>query len=171
MSEEIDQEEEKRQELFQLLISAGFTTLIATNTVNELLNIEELDQVFKEVKKSNIGDTKPTQKTLDTLSKNTKKSGFRNLLLQVGFIGFLVDSIISVFQEDEKLVDIIASGRNPVIFMTQQDSKVDDIICLPLEGTVYEKNSAQRVRIPLDTHPNCRCFYLDGITGKNLGQF
>ena len=55
--------------------------------------------------------------------------------------------------------------------MTQQDSKVDDKICLPLEGNVYERNSPQRPRIPLDTHPNCRCFYTDGVTGKNLGQF
>jgi len=171
MSKEQDLEDEKRDELFLLLTSLGFTTLIATNTINELQNIKEIEQVSKEIKKSNIGKAPPTQKTLDTLSKNTKKSGFRSILINAGFSAVLATSITTVLQEDEKLVGMIEQGKNPVIFMTQQDAKVDDKICLPLEGNVYEKNGAQRPRIPLDTHPNCRCFYLDGITGANLGQF
>ena len=78
-------ESEKRQELFLLLTSLGFTSLIATNTVNELQNIQEIEQVSKELKKSNIGKEPPTQKTLDTLSKNIKKSGFRSILINAGF--------------------------------------------------------------------------------------
>ena len=170
MSKEI-LEQEKREKLFILLTSLGFTTLIATNTVNELQTIQEINQVTAELKKSNIGKQPPTQKTLDTLSKNTKKSGFRSILINAGFSAILATSITIALQEDEKLVGMIEQGKNPVIYMTQQDSKVDDKICLPLEGNVYEKNSPQRPRIPLDLHLNCRCFYLDGITGKNLGQF
>lgn len=170
MSKEI-LEQEKREELLILLTSLGFTTLIATNTVNELQDIQEIKEVIKELKKSNIGKQPPTQKTLDTLSKNTKKSGFRSILINAGFSAILATSITTALQEDEKLVGMIEQGKNPVIYMTQQDSKVDDKICLPLEGNVYERNSPQRPRIPLDLHPGCRCFYLDGITGKNLGQF
>lgn len=153
MSNRNNLEDEKREELFILLTSLGFTSLIATNTVNELQNIQEIEQVSKEIKKSNIGKEPPTQKTLDTLSKNTKKSGFRNILINVGFSAILATSITAALQEDEKLVDMIEGGKNPVIYMTQQDSKVDDKICLPLEGNVYEKNSPQRPRITLDTHP------------------
>jgi len=166
-----NQEEEKREELFILLTSLGFTSLIATNTINELQNIDELEQLSKELKKSNIGDNKPTKKTLDNLSKETKKSGFRNILIEAGFAAVLATSITTALNEDEKLVGMIEAGKNPLIFMTQQDSKVDDVICLPLEGNVYERNSSQRPRIPLDLHPNCRCFWIDGITGKKLGQF
>lgn len=162
-------EDEKRQELFLLLTSLGFTEFIATNTVTELQTIQEIDKVTAELKKSNIAN--PTKKTLDTLSKNTQKSGFRSILIQAGFSAVLATSITTALQEDEKLVDMIEQGQNPVIYMTQQDSKVDDKICLPLEGNVYERNSPQRPRIPLDLHPHCRCFYLDGITGANLGQF
>jgi len=62
-------ESEKREELFLLLTSLGFTSVIATNTINELQNIQEIEQVSKELKKSNIGKEPPTQKTLDTLKK------------------------------------------------------------------------------------------------------
>ena len=55
--------------------------------------------------------------------------------------------------------------------MTQQDSKVDDKICLPLEGTVWDRDDPNRPKIPISLHPNCRCFWIDGITQKNLGQF
>jgi len=162
---------DKQQELFLLLLSLGFTNLIATNTVNELQSTSEVTKVINELKKSNIGINPPTKKTLDTLSKNTKKSGFGNILITAGFSALLATSITTALQEDEKLVSLIEDGKNPVIFMTKQDSKVDDKICLPLEGNVYERSSSARPRIPLDTHPNCRCMYLDGITGKNLGQF
>ena len=55
--------------------------------------------------------------------------------------------------------------------MTQRDSKVDDKICLPLEGTVWDIDDPQRPLIPATTHPNCRCFWIDPQTGANLGQF
>lgn len=104
-------------------------------------------------------------------SSDKKESGFIDLLIKGGLSALLANALITTLQEDEKLVSLVEDGKSPVIFMTQQDSKVDDKICLPLEGNVYEKNGSQRPRIPLDTHPNCRCFYTDGITGKNLGQF
>ena len=165
------EEDDEREGLFLLLISLGFTEIIATNTVNELKSIAEINKVTAELKKSNIGTNTTTKKTLSTLSKNTQKSGFRNILINAGFSAILATSITTALQEDEKLVSLIEDGKNPVIFQTQQDSKVDDKICLPLEGNVYERNSSQRPRIPLDTHPNCRCEYIDGITGNNLGQF
>ncbi len=104
-------------------------------------------------------------------SNDEKQSGFVDLLIKAGLSSLLATALITTLQEDEKLVSLVEDGKSPVIFMTQQDSKVDDKICLPLEGNVYDRNSSQRPRIPLDTHPNCRCFYLNGTTGKNLGQF
>lgn len=71
----------------------------------------------------------------------------------------------------QRLRDKAKEESAVVIFRTQEDSKVDDIICLPLEGNVYKINGSERPRIPDDTHPNCRCFYEDGITGDDLGQF
>jgi len=40
-----------------------------------------------------------------------------------------------------------------------------------LEGTVWDKGDPARPKIPRSLHPNCRCFWLDAITLKNLGQF
>ena len=63
-------------------------------------------------------------------------------------------------------------GFNPLlIYRTRQDGKVDDLICLPLEGEPFRKNDPRRPIIPEKTHPNCRCFWEDAITGENLGQF
>ncbi len=58
----------------------------------------------------------------------------------------------------------------PIIFRTMQDSRVDDLICLPMEGDVINFAEPERVRIPRDTHPNCRCRYVDAVTGQDLGQ-
>ena len=78
------------------------------------------------------------------MSKQEKKSGFVDLLIKGGLSAFLANALITTLQEDEKIVSLVEDGKAPVIFMTQQDSKVDDKICLPLEGSVFERNSPQR---------------------------
>jgi len=98
-------------------------------------------------------------------------SAFTNALIAGGLSVGIAGMVVNALNEDENVVEIIAKGKRPVIFMTQRDNKVDDVICLPLEGTVYEIDSSRRVRIPSETHPNCRCFYIDAVTGENLGQF
>ena len=100
-----------------------------------------------------------------------KPSGFLSILIQAGFAAIIAAAIVSAIQEDEKIIPLIKEDKTPLIFMTQMDSKVDDKICLPLEGTVWDRGDANRPRIPSTTHPNCRCFWIDAITGQNLGQF
>ena len=58
-----------------------------------------------------------------------------------------------------------------LIYRTQQDGRVDDIHCLPLEGEVFMSSDPVRPVIPKDLHPNCRCYWEDAETGENLGQF
>ena len=52
-----------------------------------------------------------------------------------------------------------------VVFTTQRDNRVDDAICLPLAGIAFEIDSPFRPIIPDDTHPHCRCYYVDEVTG------
>jgi len=98
-------------------------------------------------------------------------SAFTNALIAGGLSVGIAGMVVNALNEDENVVEIIAAGKRPVIFTTKRDNKVDDLICLPLEGTVYAIDSPRRVRIPSETHPNCRCWYIDAITGENLGQF
>ncbi len=98
-------------------------------------------------------------------------SGFLQILISAGFSVGLASAITSATQEDEKIIEFLVQDKTPLIFMTQEDSKVDDKICLPLEGTVWDKGDPARPKIPRSLHPNCRCFWLDAITLKNLGQF
>lgn len=58
-----------------------------------------------------------------------------------------------------------------LIYRTRQDGRVDDIICLPLEGEPFFRNDPNRPIIPRGLHPGCRCFWEDAVTGENLGQF
>ena len=53
-----------------------------------------------------------------------------------------------------------------VVFTTQRDNRVDDAICLPLAGIAFELDDPNRPIIPIDTHPNCRCYYVDEVTGQ-----
>ena len=53
-----------------------------------------------------------------------------------------------------------------VVFTTQRDNRVDDAICLPLAGIAFEIDSPFRPIIPDDTHPHCRCYYVDEVTGQ-----
>jgi len=92
-------------------------------------------------------------------------SAFTNALVAGGLSVGIARMVVNALNEDENVVSLIAKGKRPVIFMTKRDNKVDDKICLPLEGTVYAIDSPRRVRIPSETHPNCRCWYMDAITG------
>lgn len=96
-------------------------------------------------------------------------NGFVSILISAGFTFALATAINTALQEDEKIIPLIQQDKTPVIYMTQMDSKVDDKICMPLEGTVWDKEEPNRPKIPL--HPHCRCFYIDAVTGENLGQF
>lgn len=57
-----------------------------------------------------------------------------------------------------------------IVYNTQGDSKVDARICKALEGAVFNSGNENRLLIPDDTHPNCRCFWTLQSTGENLGQ-
>ena len=63
--------------------------------------------------------------------------------------------------------DLLDQEKPPrVVFNTQRDNRVDDKICLQLAGVAFEIDDPLRPIIPDDTHPNCRCFYTDEITGQ-----
>lgn len=102
---------------------------------------------------------------------NKDSSAFANALIAGGLSVAVADMVINALNEDDVVADLIAKGKRPVIYMTQRDNKVDDKICLPLEGNVYAIDDVQRVKIPSQTHLNCRCKYIDAITGEDLGQF
>ena len=72
----------------------------------------------------------------------------------------VIKNAISVFDiyEDEK--------PHRVVFTTQRDNRVDDAICLPLAGIAFDVDSPFRPIIPDDTHRNCRCYYVDEVTGQ-----
>lgn len=98
-------------------------------------------------------------------------SAFTNALVAGGLSVAIAGMVVNALNEDENVVELIAKRKRPVIFMTQRDNKVDDKICLPLEGTVYSIDDINRVKIPSGTHFHCRCYYIDAVTGENLGQF
>ncbi len=97
--------------------------------------------------------------------------GFTNALILAGLSIPIAKAISQVLGDDEETIRLLMAGQTPLIFMTQQDSKVDDKICLPKQGEVWSKEDPKRPRIPLGLHKNCRCFWQDPITGRNLGQF
>ncbi len=100
-----------------------------------------------------------------------QSSGFFQILINAGFSIILATALIQAVREDELVPELLEQDKRPLIFMTQRDSKVDDKICLPLEGTVWDIDDPQRPQIPATTHPNCRCFWIDPVAGTNLGQF
>jgi hypothetical protein len=83
--------------------------------------------------------------------------------LDLGLAEDFVDFLGNVISED-------IEDEVTLIFRTQQDSKVDDKICDPLEGEEYKLDDPFRPSIPDDTHPNCRCFWEDKETGELIGQ-
>ena len=66
-------------------------------------------------------------------------------------------SIFDIYEEEKP---------HRVVFTTQRDFRVDDKICLPLAGIAFDVDSPFRPIIPDDTHPRCRCYYVDEVTGQ-----
>jgi len=143
----------QEQTLTNSLIRAGLSEELAT----------EVTQSVQRVKLKN------PPKIPEVKSKTT--SAFTNALIGAGISTVFATVLTTAISNDEEIIEILAEQKRAVIYMTQRDNKVDDIICLPLEGNVYTIDAPNRPRITLDTHPNCRCFYLDAVTGENLGQF
>jgi hypothetical protein len=92
--------------------------------------------------------------------------------LDVGLAVEELDFLGNLLFEDSP--DFIDSGDDlfstMLIFRTQEDAKVDDKICLPLQNQEFEFDDPLRPVIPDDTHPNCRCYWENADTGENLGQ-
>lgn len=118
-----------------------------------------------------IKDLEIPEITTDKEIEEKQKDGFLSAIIAAGFTPFLAGAIISALSDDEEVVRLLLADKQPLKFMTQQDSKVDDLICLPKQGEIYDKDDPRRPRIPFQLHPNCRCFWQDVLTGKNLGQF
>ena len=72
----------------------------------------------------------------------------------------LIRNAVSVFT----LLDEEKPPR--VVFTTQRDNRVDDKICLQLSGIAFDIDDPFRPVIPIDTHPNCRCYYVDEQSGQ-----
>lgn len=142
--------------------SEALTKALVNAGISQTLSIEAVESI-QQISLKNP-PTNPEIATKDS-------SAFTNALIAGGLSIGIAGMVVNALNEDENVVEIISKGKRPVIYMTQRDNKVDDVICLPLAGTVYEIDSPRRVRIPSETHPNCRCFYIDAITGENLGQF
>lgn len=106
-------------------------------------------------------------------SSNTEKKvdGFVNALILAGIAPSIANMVSQALDDDEEVVRLLLAGQTPLKFMTRQDSKVDDKKCLPKQGEIWAKEDPRRPRIPLGLHKNCRCFWQDSITGRNLGQF
>lgn len=164
MSQEVNDDE-----IFLILLSLGFSQPAA----NELLELSLTNRNLRDAIKANdVEELKKFSAANEVIKKDPPRiSGVTQVLIDAGFSLTIAATIANAFSEDEKIPEMIEQGDRPLIFMTQQDSKVDDLICLPLEGTVWDINDPQRPKIPANTHPNCRCFYIDPVTGANLGQF
>ncbi len=102
---------------------------------------------------------------------NKDSSAFTNALIAGGLTATVAAMVINALNDDDVVASLIVKGKRPVIYMTKRDNKVDDKICLPLEGNVYAIDDPNRVKIPSQTHLHCRCWYIDAVTGENLGQF
>jgi len=76
---------------------------------------------------------------------------------------------LGLAEEETDFLGNILFEEEILIFRTQGDAKVDDIICLPLENQEFEFDDPLRPLIPDDTHPNCRCYW-ESEFGENLGQ-
>ena len=162
-------QEQNDDQIFLILLSLGF----AQNAANELLQLSKTTPGIKaSILANDIDELKKFSRPNEIIKKNPPRiSGVTQILIDAGFTLTIAATIANAFSEDEKIPQLIEEGKRPLIFMTQQDSKVDDLICLPLEGTVWDLEDPQRPKIPANTHPNCRCFYIDPSSGANLGQF
>jgi hypothetical protein len=106
------------------------------------------------------------------LKSSLKKINTALASLELGLAEEELDFLGNLLFEDSP--DFILGGdelfNTLLIFRTQEDSKVDDLICLPLQNQEFDYDDPLRPVIPDDTHPNCRCYYENADTGENLGQ-
>ncbi len=162
-------QEQTDDQVFLILLSLGFVQ----DAANELLELSKNNRNLRDTILANdVEGLKKFSRPNEIIKKNPPRiSGVTQVLIDAGFTLTIAATIANAFSENEKIPELIEQGQRPLIFMTQQDSKVDDLICLPLEGTVWDIDDPQRPKIPANTHPNCRCFYIDPATGANLGQF
>jgi len=144
-------------EIISALTSTGLTTTEAVDLAQELTP----DEIETLLNKGEITSSTQSQQI----------DGFVNALILAGIGVSAAKAISQVLGDDEEVIRLLMAGQTPLTFMTQQDSKVDDKICLPKQGEVWAKEDPRRPRIPLGLHKNCRCFWQDPITGRNLGQF
>ncbi len=147
----------EEDKIINALTSTGLTRTEAVDLVQDL-TLEEIETLLDK------GDiTSPKQ--------SEQIDGFVTALILGGITPGIAKAISQVLGDDEEVIRLLMAEQTPLTFMTQQDSKVDDKICLPKQGEVWAKEDPRRPRIPLGLHPNCRCFWQDPITGRNLGQF
>lgn len=128
------------------------------------ISIELSKQVTGSVQQVQVKVPKETIKMKST-------SAFTRALITGGLTTTFAKTLVNALNSDDKVIELASEKKNPIVYMTQRDNKVDDIICLPLEGNVYARDDPKRPRIPSGTHLNCRCYWIDAITGENLGQF
>lgn len=96
----------------------------------------------------------------DTFENNkdiieAQQDGFLTALITAGLTPLIAGAVISALSNDEEVTRLLLANKRPLIFMTQQDSKVDDEICLPKQGDVWAEDDPRRPRIPFSLHPNC----------------
>lgn len=144
-------------EIINVLTRTGLTRSEAADVAKDL-TLDEIDTLLE---KGEITSSKQPEKI----------DGFVNALILAGFTATIAKGVSQALGDDEEVVRLLMAGQIPLKFMTQQDSKVDDKICLPKQGEVWAKDDPRRPRIPLGLHRNCRCYWQDPITGRNLGQF
>ena len=163
------------------LIGIGFSPLIAAQLAQSIVaapqkNIEIINELTKpEPNRNKVLQDISQDTELDKISEGKKpivetESGMINTLITAGFTAVLATSIVTALGNEDEVQRLVDAGKRPVTFTTKRDSKVDDKICLPLEGAVFDIDDPQRPRIPVQIHKNCRCKYVDAVTGQDLGQ-
>ena len=74
---------------------------------------------------------------------------------------------LKVIRQAVSVYTLLDEEKPPkVVFTTQRDNRVDDKICIELAGIAFDIDDPLRPVIPIDTHPNCRCYYVDQSTGE-----
>jgi len=68
--------------------------------------------------------------------------------------------------DSTRVLEFENPAKRIIEFNTQKDMKVDDSICRPLQGALFDLKDADFIKIPDDTHPNCRCFYKQLSSGR-----
>jgi len=115
--------------------------LASTNSFNNLNGIVSMNERYTHMLKS-LGW--PGDK-IETITPGETREMFPLRKIKIAIESFDID--------DDK--------PHRVVFTTQNDNRVDDSICVPLAGIAFEIDDPLRPLIPQETHPNCRCYYVD----------